>query len=184
MLGKIQAYLMFSIILWAFFSNGLFAHESPANHDHAKDKDREHGHDKDKEKSCKKNIRIRDYNDLRFGEFSVTSPGSISIDPNGFTTTTGGIHFLDANTANAQLKVEGCPEQKYQIGLPEVTSLRSKSSGKMRLDSFTSQPANIGELNAYGEQFFQVGGTLHASPDQQAGKYRGRFRVEVTAIYE
>lgn len=182
MFSKTKLFSALSIIFCVLISNALFAHDSPGKDEHAKD--REHGHDRHKDKSCKKNIRVRDYNDLRFGEFVITGPGSVTIDPNGIPTTTGGVYFLDANTSNAQLKVEGCPGQKYQISLPEFTRLKSSSSGKMRLDGFTSQPANIGELNAYGEQFLQVGGTLHASPGQQAGKYRGRFRVEITAIYE
>lgn len=160
-------------------------HGNEHGHDHRPDghgNDRDHHRDRDR--GCRRNIRITAYDDLRFGSFAVSGPGSITVDPNGIPTPNGGIYFMDANTSNALLKVEGCPGQKYQIALPEHTRLRGRRGSKMRLDSFTSQPADVGELNPYGEQHLRVGGTLHANPNQREGRYRGQFRVEISIIYE
>ena len=130
---------------------------------------------------CNRPIRIRSRDNLRFGEFAVTSNGSVTIDTSGTPSTSGGIIFLGGQTSSARFRVRGCPNTQYHILLPDFIELRSRRN-RMRLDNFTSDPDSIGLLDnsgRRGRQDLYVGGTLNANTGQPAGRYRGRFRVEV-----
>jgi uncharacterized protein DUF4402 len=120
--------------------------------------------------------------DLGFGQIvSTGTPGSVTVDPAGTRTASGGVAL--GNTAGvgaAMFRVTGEPNAGYSITLPSSTTFVS-SGRSMTIDRFTSSPKESGNLGPGGAQWITVGGTLHVGPSQPMAAYDST--VEVTVAY-
>lgn len=115
---------------------------------------------------------------ISFGNIGVTTGGSVSVDPNGFVSSSGGVVLLGGITNAAIFDVTGCADYAYTIVLPASVTLTS-ATGSMVMDNINSNPSGSGLLDATGYQQMQVGGRLNVTAGQPSGSYSGSFIVEV-----
>lgn len=85
---------------------------------------------------------------------------------------------------SAQFVVRGEPNTAFQIHLPEETVMIAEQglqdNQKIRVHSFTSYPAQHGNLSATGEQILYVGATRSAlRADQAEGSYSGLYSIDI-----
>ena len=126
---------------------------------------------------CNSIARITKQSDLSFGAMLVDYAGTISIDTNDSTTTTGGVSRFGGAISTARFQVRGCPDKVYSIVLPTQTTLNT-AAASMNVDNFISNPA-VGLLDPNGNQNLAVGARLNISTSQAPGDYTGSFAVEV-----
>jgi hypothetical protein len=131
---------------------------------------------------CQAQINVANNRALAFGKFVAGIGGTITVDPNGARSRSGGVFPLvssaasaasfnvsDVNPANAGLS--------YIITLPDNgTVALSSGAYSMPLNDFSSIPAGSGMLTA-GSQILTVGATLSVSPNQPPGNYSGNFNI-------
>ena len=118
--------------------------------------------------------------DLGFGQVvSTGTPGTVTVDPSGRRTASGGIALGNAaGVGAATFRVTGEPDSTYSITLPSSTTFIS-AGRSMTIDRFTSSPKDSGNLGPGGSQWITVGGTLHVGPSQTAASYDGTVEVSV-----
>lgn len=123
--------------------------------------------------------------DLAFGGFAAGSGGSVTISAAGSRTASGDITLLTSGSSGqynaASFDVAGTGLATYSISLPadNSVSLTNAQGNSMSLTSFTSTPANNGQLSATGTQTLSVGATLVVGAVQPSGSYTGSFAVTV-----
>ncbi|MEW6046951.1 MAG: DUF4402 domain-containing protein [Bacillota bacterium] len=119
--------------------------------------------------------------DLRFGDIVPGSTsGTVTIDPAGARTVSGGVIALGESYGAASFTVSGEPGYSYTVTLPLSATLAS-GTNSMVVDTFTSSldPDGVGTLDANGNGTFTVGATLHVDAGQAPGTYSGSFDVSV-----
>ena len=129
-------------------------------------------------------INVSNTRPLTFGKFVAGSGGTITVDPAGTRSRSGGVYLLasgpgssatfnasDSNPANANLS--------YIITLPDNNSvLLSNGSNTMAANNFVSNPSGTGMLTS-GSQVISIGATLTVSPNQPPGNYSGNLSITV-----
>lgn len=116
---------------------------------------------------------------LAFGSF-VAGTGSVTIQPGGARTTTGGVLGLsvDSGTA-AQFSMTGNLDATYAITLPaDGTVFLGNGSSTMPVKGFVSSPASGGTF-LVDTQVISVGATLDVVAGQLTGPYSGSFTLIV-----
>ncbi len=120
--------------------------------------------------------------DLDFGAVTVTTAGTITLDPaSGGVSTSGGVlavagtpqaaHFLGAAARNTVVLIK-LPRQP-------VTLTRVAGTETLRLDDFTlDSPSKRNMANSTSFEF-KVGGTVDVGANQADGTYVGTFTVTV-----
>lgn len=131
---------------------------------------------------CQAQINVSNNRALALGKFVAGTGGTITVDPNGARSRSGGVFLLassagaaasfsvsDVNPANANLS--------YIITLPDNGTVTLNSGAySMPLNDFSSTPSGSGMLTA-GSQILTVGATLSVSPNQPPGNYSGNFSI-------
>lgn len=115
---------------------------------------------------------------ISFGDIAVTTGGSVTIDPTGLVSSSGGVMLLGGITNAAVFDVGGCASTSYTVVLPATVTL-SSTSGSMLMDNIVSVPNGTGILDATGYQQLNIGGRLNIANGQLSGAYSGSFIVEV-----
>lgn len=115
---------------------------------------------------------------ISFGDIGVTTGGSVTVDPTGFVSASGGVILLGGITNAAIFDVTGCADYSYTVVLPATVTLTS-TNGSMVMDNIVSTPNGSGLLDATGYQQINVGGRLNINSGQVSGAYSGTFIVEV-----
>lgn len=121
--------------------------------------------------------------DLLFGDFATGTTDSIfRIDPrsavlsqqNGDAVSLGGTQTL------AAVEVTGTALTRVQISTGDASILIRRVGGRqtMRIDRFRFD-RRLKNLDAAGEQSFNIGGQLRVGANQRAGTYRGTFNVSI-----
>lgn len=116
--------------------------------------------------------------DLSFGAF-VAGTGSVTIQPGGARSTSGGIVVLSSDPGQAgQFSATGDTGVSYAITLPaDGTVFLSNGSSNMPVNGFVSSPASGGVF--LSTQVIAVGATLEVAEGQPVGAYSGSFTVIV-----
>lgn len=126
-------------------------------------------------------ISISKVTDLRFGQFSALTGGTVVISTAGARSATSAVVLsaLDAGGA-ASFTVTGEADATYGITLPADATITHTVDGvtTMSIDSLTSDPSGTGTLTA-GTQALAVGGTLTVGNAQEVGSYTGTLSVSV-----
>lgn len=131
---------------------------------------------------CRAQINVSNTRALAFGKFGAGTGGTITVDPNGARSRSGGLFLLvssaasaasfnvsDVNPANANMS--------YIITLPDNGTVTLNSGAyTMPLNDFSSTPSGSGMLTA-GSQILTVGASLSVSPNQPPGNYSGNFSI-------
>lgn len=118
--------------------------------------------------------------DLDFSEIvSNGSGGTVTIAAVG--AAYNGVNAYPGSKAPqiARFQVRGQADKHYAAQVPAEIAVRNENGGMMTVNGFTlsSQEGNV--LNTQGQDLLTVGATLHVNPDQEAGYYRGEFRVTI-----
>jgi hypothetical protein len=119
---------------------------------------------------------------LRFGKFAAGTGGTISINPAGSRSASGGVALISSGTSNAaQFTVSGDVNLAYSLMLPGNGSvaLTNGSGQSMSVTNFTGNPTGTGQLSGVGKQYVTVGATLNVGPNQVPGSYSGTFDLIV-----
>ncbi len=126
-------------------------------------------------------ITIANNQPLAFGRFAAGTGGSITINPAGARTSSGGVALISSGTGSAARFTVSGDLRTYLIHLPAngTVSLSGPSGATMALNNFTSNPSGIGTLTGSGSQSVTVGATLSVSANQTPGAYTGSFSVTV-----
>lgn len=126
---------------------------------------------------------------LRFGQFAAaTTSGTLTIDPSGAVSTTGGM--VGANTftqtgtgrGNATFSVTGNPNAAFGVTVSTNVQL-ANGANRMPLTGFTGNVINsAAALNATGNFTLNVGATLNVAANQAVGTYSGTYVL--TVVYQ
>lgn len=132
-------------------------------------------------------LQITAGTNLRFGQFAnATTAGTITIDPFGTVSTTGGM--IGANTfaqtaagrGNATFRMTGNPNAT--VGITVSTNVQVVSGiNRMSITGFTGNVANSAiVLDATGAYTLAVGATINVNANQAPGSYSGTYILTVT----
>lgn len=127
-------------------------------------------------------LSVQKIADLDFGAVTVTTAGTITLDPvTGAVATTGGVlavsgtpqaaHFIGAASENAVVIIK-LPRQP--VTLTRVAGTETMTLDKLTLDS----PSKRTMANSTTFEF-KVGGTVDVDANQADGTYLGTFTVSV-----
>jgi hypothetical protein len=129
-------------------------------------------------------IAISNTQTLAFGKFAAGTGGTITVDPNGTRSSSGGVILLSsaggtAATFNVSDSNPANMNNTYIITLPDNdTVVLASGSNSMALNNFVSSPAGSSTL-AGGTEVLAVGATLTVGTNQPVGSYSGSFSVIV-----
>lgn len=114
--------------------------------------------------------------ELKFGSFTVTKAGTITVPTSGGATVTGGVTRLGgAGTATDKFVVRGIRNRAVSI----VTYPGTVSSGTRSMQFTTTPSVTTATLSNGGQLNFTVGGTLNVPAGQASGTYAGTYLVGV-----
>lgn len=124
-------------------------------------------------------LQIENQRALYFGTIapSVDSADTVVISPAGAKNCGDELTCLSNDHTAAAFAVSGDPLRSYTIELPDSIQIAS-GDNEMTVDNF-SRTASAGQLNASGEENFNVGGQLNVGANQASGEYTGSFTVSV-----
>jgi len=114
--------------------------------------------------------------ELRFGKFSVTTAGTVTVPIVGPAIATGGVAFVNgSNVATDRFTISGIRNRAVAIvTFPGVVTLGPNSM------AFTTVPSqSTGVLSNGGQLTFRVGGTLAVGANQAGGTYTGTYTAGV-----
>ena len=121
--------------------------------------------------------------DLDYGLLSVTTAGTMVIEPNANTiATTGGVTQLGSLWhAAGFVGAAGGTAVVVLIKLPNQAVVLTRTGGTetMTVTSLTVQGQNKRALAAMESFSFRVGGTLNVGANQVEGTYLGTFDVQI-----
>lgn len=123
----------------------------------------------------------KDY-DLDFGMATVTTAGTVVLDPNtDNVTTTGGVTYVGGNAHSAAFEGIAPIANIVIIRLPKVATTLTRVGGTqtMTVDTWTMNGTSRRNISAKTAFSFKVGGTLHVAANQAEGTYVGTFLVDV-----
>ena len=123
----------------------------------------------------------KDY-DLDFGLATVTTAGTIVLDPNSDAlTTTGGVVAVGGSPHAANFKGIAPTGNVVIIRLPKdaTTLTRVGGTDTMTVDRWTLDGTTRRNVLSKIAFDFRVGGTLHVNANQADGIYVGTFTVDV-----
>lgn len=128
-------------------------------------------------------ITITSDRNLAFGTIvPAAGVGSVTVDPLGARTYTGGVTGISSTVSSARFTVGGTANQAYTIAFPADNAIvLTSGANTMTLKTWTTDiPGTAGDLGAGASQTFQVGATLNVGAAQASGAYTGTFTVTVT----
>ena len=127
-------------------------------------------------------LALLNKDDLNFGMATVTTGGTIVLDPNNdAVTATGGVVPVGGSPHAALFEGIVPNGNVVIIRLPRTATTLTLYGGTetMTVDTWTldgTSRRNVASKQAYT---FKVGGTLHVNPNQAEGFYTGTFTVDV-----
>ncbi len=134
-------------------------------------------------------LKITAGTSLRFGQFAnATTGGTLTIDPTGAVSTTGGM--VGANTftqtgtgrGNATFSVTGNPNAAFGVTVSTNVQLVN-GVNRMAVTGFTGNVASsAAALDATGNFTLNVGATLNVAANQAIGTYSGTYVL--TVVYQ
>lgn len=126
-------------------------------------------------------LTLQKDNDLDFGMATVTTAGTIVLDPNSnAVTTTGGVVFVGGSPHAAKFDGIAPIGNIVIIRLPKAATTLTRVGGTqtMTVDTWTMDGTSRRNISAKSAFDFQVGGTLHVGANQAEGTYVGTFQVD------
>lgn len=130
-----------------------------------------------------KGQNVSNAGNLSFGTFAVGSAGTVTVQPTGARSRTGGVYLLNQGSVAvaAQFSIKGKRNTAYVISLPaNNTVYLSNGAGQtMGVNAFVSSNPSGGVLQGNGNGQFSVGATLSVGASQARGSYSGTFNVTV-----
>ncbi len=119
---------------------------------------------------------------LHFGDIVPSgTEGTVTVTPAGVRSSTGGVTLLEQVTTHtaAVFDVDGEENLYYTVSLPADAVVSLTGAGDpMAVNTFTHNSTE--QLDASGEETFNVGATLSVGINQDPGLYEGTFDVTVT----
>ncbi|HVS64875.1 MAG TPA: DUF4402 domain-containing protein [Thermoanaerobaculia bacterium] len=125
-------------------------------------------------------IVLTNNSSLGFGSIVASATaGAVTVSAGGARSASGGaVLGSSVGVSAASFTVTGEPNLTYSIVLPSSVTLTAGGSS-MTVDSFTSLPADSGNLGPAGTEEVRVGATLQVSGSQSQASYSGTFDVTV-----
>lgn len=121
-------------------------------------------------------------NDLDFGLATVTTAGTVVVDPNtNAATTTGGVVAVGGSPHAAKFEGIAPTGNVVIIRLPKTASTLTRVGGTetMTVDTWTLDGTTRRNVQSKTAFDFKVGGTLHVQANQVEGLYVGTFTIDV-----
>jgi hypothetical protein len=140
--------------------------------------------------ACAQQATLANTRGLDFGRFVAGAGGTVSVDPSGLRSHTGGVILLNGGSpgpaqftlgsnANGGANGKGGANKAVVISLPPDGSVRLASGAAgMAVNAFVSAPDALLAIPAGGTQL-SIGATLSVAAGQPPGKYSGSFSVIV-----
>ena len=123
--------------------------------------------------------------DLDFGEiFSFQPSGSVTIEPDGSVSITGGVVLIPSFRSPAEFSVTGEPNAMIVITLPTEVSLARRGGGnpvivrRFTSDAPDTETARLGP-GPGDKLIIFVGATIDVQPNERAGDYIASFIIFV-----
>lgn len=120
--------------------------------------------------------------DLNFGMATVTTGGTIVLDPNTDTVSvTGGVVSVGGSPHSALFEGIAPSGNVVIVRLPRTATTLTRAGGTetMTVDTWTIDGTTRRTIPSRTAYTFKVGGTLHVNPNQVEGFYTGTFTVDV-----
>ena len=120
--------------------------------------------------------------DLNFGMATVTTGGTVVLDPNTDTVSvTGGVVSVGGSPHSALFEGIAPTGNVVIVRLPRSATTLTRSGGTetMTVDTWTIDGTTRRTIPSRTAYTFKVGGTLHVNPNQAEGFYTGTFTVDV-----
>lgn len=127
--------------------------------------------------------------DLHFGEVipSITTAGTVRLQPNGARTSTGGIvlvnnlhqvaRFTGLGTNNQQVAISVQANSIFITGPGAPMRVRNFEIGSTPTTFLSTAPLRFRINSATGAFSFPLGATLEVAANQAAGEYTGNFTI-------
>lgn len=125
---------------------------------------------------------LRKLNDLNFGNLTVTTAGTATVNPNTEAlTTTGGVIAAGGLHYSALFEAVSPVKNVVIIRIPKTPSTVTRVGGTetMTVDNWTLSGSSNRNVVVKEPFAFTVGGTLHVNANQVEGLYVGTFTVDV-----
>lgn len=120
--------------------------------------------------------------DLYFGLATVTTAGTLVLDPNtDALTATGGVVPVGGTPHSALFEGIAPTGNVVIVRLPRTATTLTRIGGSetMTVDRWTINGTTRRTIPSKSAYTFKVGGTLHANANQAEGLYVGTFTVDV-----
>ena len=104
--------------------------------------------------------------------------GSVSIRPDGSTTTNGAVANVSPRAMVGSAVIRGEPGRTVRVELPSRIVLHSISGGEILFDDVTSDLPALPRLDASGKLSFRFGGRLQVRGDAD-GQFHGELPITV-----
>ena len=127
-------------------------------------------------------VRVLKIEDLDFGAVTVTTAGTIVLNPvTGAVTATGGVVPVSGSPHAAHFVGAASGSSVVNIKIPKqpVTLTRLSGTETMTLTNLTLDSPDKRTMARSGSFEFKVGGTANIAANQREGIYLGTFTVTV-----
>ena len=127
-------------------------------------------------------VTITKTSDMDFGRMTVTTAGTVVIDPNANTiSSTGGVTLVGTQWSAAQFVGAAAGSSVVNIKLSNQAFNLTRQGGTetMSVSSLTLQGQSKRTIAAASSFTFRVGGTLNVNANQVEGLYTGTFNVDI-----
>jgi len=122
--------------------------------------------------------------DMNFGNLYSAAAGTVTLDPAGARSVTGGVTLAPGGTVTAaSFTVGGTIGVTYAITLPAGSTTISSGANTMTVDTWSSNPTPTGTIGGTGTEILTVGATLTVGAAQPAGIYVSGTPFDVTVNY-
>lgn len=110
---------------------------------------------------------------------STQSDGTITIEPGGQVTTSGGVTIVtEKDMAPLAVTLSGSGNYVYSITLPEIVNIPGDETGELTISNFTSNASNPGQLSS-GATPVMLGATIHVPKAEEEGVFQADADIEV-----
>ena len=127
-------------------------------------------------------VSLNKIDDLDFGLMTVTTAGTVVIDPNANTIArTGGVTLVGTGWKAASFVGAAAGSSVVNIKLPNQPFALTRAGGTetMTVSNLTLQGQAKRTIAAATSFTFRVGGTLNVGANQAEGVYTGTFNVDI-----
>ncbi|MGH6651051.1 MAG: DUF4402 domain-containing protein [Sphingopyxis sp.] len=132
-------------------------------------------------------------NDLDFGDIiASTTAGTVTLEPDGSRTTTGGVtlaggggepaRFAGLGTYNRQVNISLGANQIFITGPGAPMRVRTFEIGSTPTAILSTTPTRFRIASTLGNYNFPVGATLEVGANQAPGDYSGTFTITLNYL--